>query len=73
LRALNLKLAQITLWKRKLIGGVMLSGFTIRIFKRRARKNQVNHFGNFTAVYDGGEGQNFDYGISYRCCSNYEF
>lgn len=62
--ALRLKLAKVQSWKRSLIGGIMFSGFAKKMFSRRARKNQVNRFGNFTVEYVGKQGQDFDYGIN---------
>lgn len=70
--ALCLRLKLIPLWKRRLINKLWNSIFR-RIVKRRGRHNRKEYLGSFELEYIPGNGTNFDFGINYTTCGNYNF
>ena len=71
--ALRLGLAEFPRWKRRLMQRFMFSRFVRRIISRRARQGQKARFGDFEIEYLIGEGDDFDFGVNYLQCGNYEF
>jgi ribosomal protein L37AE/L43A len=71
--ALRLKLAEFPRWKRRLMRKFMFSRFVKRIMTRRVRNEQKARFGDFEIEYLIGEGDDFDFGVNYLQCGNYEF
>ena len=71
--ALRLRLEQFPRWKRRLMRRFMFSRFVRRILARRAHHEQRARFGDFEIEYLIGEGDDFDFGVNYRRCGNYEF
>ena len=71
--ALQLGLAEFPRWKRRLMRRFMFSRFVRRIISRRARQGQKARFGDFEIEYLIGEGDDFDFGVNYLQCGNYEF
>ena len=71
--ALRFRLAEIPKWKRWLLKRFMFSGLVRKIMRRRARKQQRVRFGDFELEYLTCEGNEFDFGVNYLQCSNYNF
>ena len=71
--ALRFRLAKFSRWKRRLMRWFMFSRFVKRIMARRVRKEQKALFGDFEIEYLIGEGDDFDFGVNYLQCGNYEF
>jgi hypothetical protein len=71
--ALRLRLAEIPKWKRWLLRRFMFSGLARKIMKRRARQQQKLRLGDFEVEYLIGEGNEFDFGVNYLECGNYNF
>ncbi len=71
--ALRIRVAEIPRWKRCLLRRIMFSGFVKRIVAKRARKMEQHRFGDFKIEYLIGEGDEFDYGVNYVGCGNYDF
>jgi len=71
--ALRFRLAEIPKWKRWLLRRFMFSSFVRKIMKRRARQQQKVRFGDFEIEYLIGDGNDFDFGVNYLQCSNYNF
>jgi len=71
--ALRFRLAEIPKWKRSLLKRFMFSRLVRRIAVRRARQQQKVRFGNFEVEYLIGEGDDFDFGVNYLQCGNYDF
>ena len=72
-KALRLRMAGIPQWKRRLLRRFMFSRFVMRIVARRARQPQGVRFGDFEIEYLIGRGDEFDYGVNYLECGNYNF
>ena len=71
--ALRLRLAGFPQWKRRLVRRFMFSRFVGRIMARRVRKGQKDRFGDFEIEYLVGEADDFDFGVNYLQCGNFEF
>jgi hypothetical protein len=71
--ALRLRLEQLPRWKRRLMRQFMFSRFVKKIMARRASQEQKARFGNFEIEYLIGQGDDFDFGVNYHRCGNYEF
>jgi len=71
--AIRLYVAEIAKWKIWLMRRLMFSGVVKKIMARRARRRQVNRFGDFEIEYLVGDGKDFDVGVNYLKCSNYRF
>jgi hypothetical protein len=59
--------------KRRLLKYFMHSNFLKRIVRRRAERGQQFKFGDFEIRYLIGEGEEFDWGVDYVGCGNYNF
>ena len=71
--ALRFRAGEIPKWKRWLLRRFMFSGLVRGIMKRRARQQQKGRFGDFELEYLIGDGNEFDFGVNYLQCSNYNF
>ena len=71
--ALRFRLAEIPQWKRSLLRRFMFSRLVRRIVARRAGQQQKVRFGDFEIEYLIGEGDEFDFGVNYVQCGNYDF
>lgn len=71
--ALRKRLEKVPEWKRSFMRWWMFSSMVCRMVARRARKNVKHVFGDFEIEYLGPEGVEFDYGVDYLRCGNYNF
>jgi len=71
--ALRYRMAEFPQWKRRLLRRFMFSGFVKKIVARRARQPEGVRFGDFEIEYLTGSGDEFDYGVNYLECGNYNF
>ena len=72
-QALRLRVAQIPRWKRWLLRKLMFSSLIKKIMARRAQQQQKVSFGDFEVEYLMDEGDDFDLGVNYLKCGNYNF
>jgi hypothetical protein len=72
-KALRLKTEAIPKWKRWILRKFMFSKLVKMIMARRAKRHQVDRFGDFEIEYLSSEGESFDLGINYRRCGNHRF
>lgn len=59
--------------KRWLLNKLMHSKFLMKIVKRRVEKGKQLKFGDFEVRYLIGDGKDFDWGVDYLACGNYNF
>ncbi|MHC4595791.1 MAG: L-2-amino-thiazoline-4-carboxylic acid hydrolase [Planctomycetota bacterium] len=59
--------------KRRLLKYFMYSSFLRRRVRRRAERNEQLKFGDFEVRYLIGDGEEFDWGVDYVACGNYNF
>ena len=59
--------------KRWLLKKLMHSNFLIKRVKGRAERNEKLKFGDFEIKYLIGDGKEFDWGVDYVACGNYNF
>ncbi len=59
--------------KRFLLKHLMYSSFWIRRVKNRAERDEQLSFGDFEVRYTIGDGKEFDWGVDYVACGNYNF
>ena len=71
--ALRFRMAEIPQWKRWLMRRFMFSCLVRKVVARRARKQQKILMGEFEIEYLIGEKDEFDYGVNYLQCGNYNF
>jgi len=71
--ALRCRLAEIPKWKRWSLRRFMFSGLVRKIMQRRARQQKKARFGDFEVEYLISEGNEFDFGVNYLECGNYNF
>jgi len=71
--ALTLRMEEFSTIKKWLLKKLMFSGFVKRRVKRRAEKNEQLTFGDFEIRYVTGDSQEFDWGVDYVKCGNYNF
>ena len=72
-QALRLRVAQIPPWKRWLWKNLMFSSLMKKIVARRAKQQQKVRSGDFEVEYLTGRGDDFDIGVNYLKCGNYNF
>ena len=72
-QALRLRVAQMPRWKRWLLKNLMFSRLMKKIVARRAKQQQKVSFGDFEVEYLIGKGDDFDLGVNYLKCGNYNF
>jgi hypothetical protein len=70
---LRLYVKTIPKWKIWLLRYLMFSGLAKKIMARRAKRRQVNRFGDFEIEYLVGDGKEFDVGVNYLKCGNHRF
>jgi hypothetical protein len=71
--AIKLKMEKFSCMKRRLLKYFMFSGFLRRIVRRRAERGEQLKFGDFEIRYLIGDGEEFDWGVDYVGCGNYNF
>jgi len=59
--------------KRRLLEYFMFSSFLRRRVRRRAKRGEKLKFGDFEIRYLIGDGEEFDWGVDYVGCGNYNF
>ena len=72
-QALRLRLAEYPQWKLRLMKRFMFSCLVRKIVARRARLRQKVCFGDFEIEYLIGDGDQFDFGVNYLQCGNFNF
>ena len=72
-QALRLRVAQIPPWKRWFLKNLMFSSLMKKIVARRAKQQQKVSFGDFEVEYLTCRGDDFDLGVNYLKCGNYNF
>lgn len=60
-------------WKIWLLHKLMFSGLMKRRVRKRAASDEPLRLGDFEVRYLLGDGDNFDWGVDYVGCANYEF
>lgn len=71
--ALRLRVKNIPRWKRWLMKRFMFSGLVSKIISFRAKRLEKGIFGDFEIEYLDSKGKEFDLGINYLKCANYNF
>lgn len=71
--AIKLRMEKFSKIKRWLLNKLMHSKFLMKIVKRRAEKGEQLKFGDFEVRYLIGDGKEFDWGVDYLACGNYNF
>ena len=71
--AIGLKMETVPKWKRWLMKQFMFSNFVRKIMTRRANTDKTGVFGEFVLKYCVGKGDDFDIGVNYHGCGNYNF
>ncbi len=71
--AIRLRTDEIPKWKKWLMKKFMFSSLARMILKRRARKQERAHLGDFEVEYLVGDGNDFDFGVNYLQCGNINF
>ena len=72
-QAIRLHVQSVPKWKRWLMKQFMFSNFVRKTMARRENVQQIGHFGDFKIEYLVGKNDNFDIGINYHSCGNYNF
>jgi hypothetical protein len=70
--AIRLRMQEFPRWKAWLFRRLMYSPLVKRRIRRRAEKNEQFRFGNFEVRYVIGDGKDFDWGVDYVGCGNFE-
>ena len=60
-------------WKRWFFRYIMFSAFVKKIIAKREKNHQKGNFGDFNIEYIIGKNENFDIGVNYHGCGNYNF
>lgn len=71
--ALTLRMEEFSKIKRWILKKLMFSRFLMSRVKSRAEKNEQLKFGDFEIRYVKGDGKEFDWGVDYVKCGNYNF
>ncbi len=72
-QAIGLLIETVPKWKRWLLKWLMFSNFVRKVMERRASTQQKGFFGDFEIKYLVGKGDDFDIGVNYHRCGNYNF
>ncbi len=72
-QAIRLQMETVPKWKRWLMKQFMFSNFVRKIMTRRASTHETGVFGDFELKYFVGKGDDFDIGVNYHGCGNYNF
>ncbi len=70
--ALRLRMEKFPRIKRWLLARLMYSSFMRRRIKKRAAEGKQFKFGDFEIRWVIGDGKDFDFGVDYLACGNYE-
>ena len=70
--AIRVRMASYPRWKRWLAGRLMFSRLVRRVMRRREARGERGRFGDFELRYRAGDGRDFDIGVDYLRCGNYE-
>jgi hypothetical protein len=71
--AIKRRIEKLSFIKRRLLKYFMHSNFLKRIVRRRAERGEELKFGDFEVRYLIGDGEEFDWGVDYVSCGNYNF
>ena len=71
--AIKLRMKKFCKFKRWILKSLMFSNFLMRRVKRRAESGEQLKFGDFEVKYIVGDGKDFDWGVDYVACGNYNF
>ncbi len=71
--AIKLRMEKFSGIKRRLLRYLMHSGFLKRRIRKRAERGEQLKFGDFEVRYLIGDGKEFDWGVDYVRCGNYNF
>lgn len=71
--ALKLRMEKMSSIKRWLLSHLMYSRVVKRRIQKRAEQHQQQRFGDFEVKYVIGNGKDFDFGVDYVACGNYNF
>ncbi|MHC4193224.1 MAG: L-2-amino-thiazoline-4-carboxylic acid hydrolase [Planctomycetota bacterium] len=71
--AIKLRMERFPKFKRRLLKKLMYSNFLMRRVKGRAERGEQLKFGDFEVRYLMGDGEEFDWGVDYVACGNYNF
>jgi len=71
--AIKLRMEKFSKIKRWLLKKLMYSNFLMKRVKRRAERGEQLKFGDFEVRYLIGDGKEFDWGVDYVACGNYNF
>jgi len=71
--AIKLRMEKFSKIKRWLIKKLMYSNFLMKRVKRRVERGEQLKFGDFEVKYLIGDGKEFDWGVDYVACGNYNF
>ena len=71
--AIKLRMKKFCKFKRWILKSLMFSNFLIRRVKRLAESGEQLKFGDFEVKYIVGDGKDFDWGVDYVACGNYNF
>ena len=72
-QAIRLLIETVPNWKRWLWKQLMFSNFVRKVMARRASSHEVGHLGDFEIKSLVGKGDDFDIGVNYHGCGNYNF
>ncbi|MBT8124566.1 MAG: L-2-amino-thiazoline-4-carboxylic acid hydrolase [Gammaproteobacteria bacterium] len=72
-QAIRLQMETVPKWKRSLMKQFMFSNFVKKIMLRRESTHETGLFGDFEIKYLVGKGDDFDIGVNYHNCGNYNF
>jgi len=71
--AITRRMEKFSKFKRWFIKRFMFSNFLMRRVRKRAKRGQQLKFGDFEIRYIAGDGKEFDWGVDYVACGNYNF
>jgi hypothetical protein len=71
--AIKLRMETFSKMKRWLLRRLMHSRFLMRRVKRRVQRQEQLKFGDFEVRYVMGDGTEYDWGVDYLACGNYNF
>ena len=72
-QAIRLRCEIIPKWQRWIMKKLMFSDFVKKVMTNRAVAQQKGQFGDFEIEYLVGKGDDFDIGVNYHRCGNYDF
>lgn len=68
---ITLRMNRFPKWKAWFVRKMMYSNFLMKRVKKRAENNEHLKFGDFEIGYVMGDGEEFDFGVDYLKCGNY--